>query len=163
MLKNSNKYYVYRHVRPDKNQVFYIGMGCGKRAKEKSNRNRQWHNIVNKVGYEVEIIMSGLTKEQAIDKEMEFIELYKSTVCNMTNGGEGFFNGTHTDEVKQRMSKARKLLYQNPEYKAKHSKTLHKVGGWNKGMKLPDDQKIKMSEAARNRAERKRNERGQYA
>ena len=49
-------YFLYRHIRPDTNQVFYIGTGKKReramstleRATSKRNRNKYWANIVNK-------------------------------------------------------------------------------------------------------------------
>lgn len=39
--------YVYRHIRLDKNEPFYIGIGSDNkysRAKQKTGRNDRWHN-----------------------------------------------------------------------------------------------------------------------
>ena len=90
--------YVYRHVRLDTNQVFYIGIGSDsvhKRAKSKANRTRYWVNITAKTEYRVDILCDDLTWEEACDKEREFIALYgrvdmgTGTLVNLTNGGEG--------------------------------------------------------------------------
>lgn len=90
--------YVYRHIRLDKNEPFYIGIGKDatyKRAYQcsKTKRSEFWHNIAIK-GYEVEILMDNLTWEQACEKEIEFISIYgrkdlgQGTLVNLTNGGE---------------------------------------------------------------------------
>lgn len=95
--------YVYRHIRLDKNEPFYIGVGedrvgfIGKyaRSKDKNQRNRYWRSIVNKTPYEIEILVDNLTWEKALEKEIEFISLHgrkdigKGPLCNLTNGGEG--------------------------------------------------------------------------
>jgi len=68
---------VYRHIRLDKNEVFYIGIGKKEsRAYDfkSKNRNFYWNNIFNKTKIEVEIIFYDLTWEQA--QEKEFIKLY---------------------------------------------------------------------------------------
>ncbi len=68
-------YYLYRHVRLDKNQPFYVGIGLGRnflRAFQTHNRTDYWKKIAAK-GFEVEIIMDGLGREEAIEKEKEFI------------------------------------------------------------------------------------------
>lgn len=55
---------LYRHVRPDKDEVFYIGIGKNeKRAYSKVNRNKYWHNIVSKNNgiYDIEILFEDLT------------------------------------------------------------------------------------------------------
>lgn len=91
--------YVYRHIRLDTNQPFYIGISSDdkyQRAYTKSRRNQHWRNIIQKTKYEVEILLDGLTWEEACKKEMEFIKLYGRTdigtgvLCNKTDGGEGF-------------------------------------------------------------------------
>lgn len=86
---------VYRHIRLDTNEVFYIGIGKSEtRAYKKDGRNRIWNHIVNKTKYRVEIILEDLTVEEAENKEREFIKLYgridlkTGTLSNLTVGGE---------------------------------------------------------------------------
>jgi hypothetical protein len=90
--------YVYRHIRIDKNEPFYIGVGSDKnykRANNNINRNKHWKNIVSKTDYRVDILFDDLTWNEAIVKEVEFISIYgridlkTGTLCNLTNGGEG--------------------------------------------------------------------------
>ena len=60
--------YVYRHIRLDKNEPFYIGIGTDlnyKRAYSKHSRNIYWQRVVNKTKYEVEILFDNLTKNEA--------------------------------------------------------------------------------------------------
>jgi len=91
-----NNWIVYRHIRNDKNMPFYIGIGKDiSRPYNKRSRSKFWKSIIGKTEYTVEILFEDLTKEQAIEKEVEFIELYgridlkTGTLCNMTCGGEG--------------------------------------------------------------------------
>lgn len=85
---------VYLHKRKDTNDVFYIGVGKHKRrAYSKSGRNQHWHNIVNKVGYFVEIIEQDISIENALEKEKELVKYYGKTsnggiLVNVTDGGE---------------------------------------------------------------------------
>lgn len=90
--------YLYRHIRLDKNEPFYIGIGITKnysRAYSKKSRNKLWKIIANKSGYEVEVIFDDLSWEEACEKEKEFINLYgridnkTGILSNMTNGGDG--------------------------------------------------------------------------
>jgi hypothetical protein len=89
--------YIYRHIRLDKNEPFYIGIGNNdyRRSKSKRSRNSMWHNITKKTDYEVEIILDDLTWNEACKKEKEFISIYgrrdlkTGILCNMTDGGEG--------------------------------------------------------------------------
>jgi len=132
--------YIYRHIRVDTNEVFYIGSGgfdkseeieTYKRAFTKKNRNKYWRNIINKTDYEVEILIEGLNYEETIKKEIEFISLYgrkdlnKGSLVNMTDGGEGIKNCSI-------------------ESKEKISKT-------NKGKKFSEEHKLKLSIARKNR------------
>lgn len=109
--------YVYRHIRLDTNQPFYIGMGTDadyKRAYVRRRKNKFWHNIINKTTYEVEIIYDELTLEEAHKKEIEFIALYgrrninTGILVNLTDGGEGNLGWIPTPEVREKISKANK-------------------------------------------------------
>ena len=86
---------VYRHIRLDKNEPFYIGIGSSKeRAYRQDGRNDLWNKIVSKTEYKVQIIFEDLTKEEACNKEIELIALYgrlkdkTGTLSNITSGGE---------------------------------------------------------------------------
>lgn len=106
------KYYLYRHIREDKNEPFYIGIATkGKepfhtyrqeysRAFVKNRRSDFWKKIINKTGYTVEIIFETDNVEEAKQKEIEFIKLYgrkdlgTGTLVNLTDGGYGNPNYT---------------------------------------------------------------------
>jgi hypothetical protein len=107
--------YLYRHIRLDNNEPFYIGIGEDKdlqqykynRAYSKFNRNKHWKNIVALTPYEVEIIIDDLTWEEACNKEIEFITMYgrsilnSGSLCNIVDGGEGAKGNKHSEETKQ--------------------------------------------------------------
>lgn len=144
--------YVYRHIRLDKNEVFYIGISNEinenfKRAYCKQRRNNHWNNIVNKSEYKVDILFYNVTWEFAKQKEIELIELYakkidnSGSLCNITNGGEGTLGlkwskerrdkilqaitgRKRTNEQKERISKSRvgNILSENHRFNI--SKTL---------------------------------------
>jgi hypothetical protein len=99
--------YVYRHIRLDKNEPFYIGIGSDtyyKRANNKTRRNKIWKDIVSKSNYEVEILFDNLTWEEACEKEKEFILLYgrkdigTGILSNLTDGGEGILGNKRTQD-----------------------------------------------------------------
>ena len=72
--------YIYRHIRLDKNEPFYIGIGSDsdfKRALSSKDRNTHWHNIKTKSNYKIDILLKDLTWEEACNKEKEFIDLYE--------------------------------------------------------------------------------------
>lgn len=106
--------FVYRHIRLDKNEPFYIGIGKKvHRAYDTKNRSKYWTNIALN-GYEVEIMFNDLTYEQAKEKEKELIALYgrkdlgKGTLVNMTDGGEGTLNKIMAESQKQLISQRTK-------------------------------------------------------
>lgn len=108
------KYYLYRHIRLDKNDVFYIGIGTnGKnkpiyyRAYVKHGRNAHWKNIVNKTIYSIQILMETNDIEFIKEKEKEFIKLYGrkdlklGNLVNMTDGGDGCLGSLHIYKYKE--------------------------------------------------------------
>jgi len=114
--------YLYRHIRSDKNEPFYIGVGgleefdSYKRAYSHSARSNFWINISKKTSFEVEIILDDLSIEEAFVKEIEFIKLYgrknlrTGPLVNLTDGGEGSPGVIHSKETRDKMSKSRKGL-----------------------------------------------------
>lgn len=143
--------YVYRHIRLDKNIPFYIGIGSDdrgdyKRAKESANRSRYWHNIVNSFGYDIEIMLDGISWEDAQKKEIEFISLYgrKSSggiLCNLTDGGGGSVGLITSEEAKKKQSlrKIGKIAHNKGKPMPPHQlEILIKVNtgrpSWNKGI-----------------------------
>lgn len=118
-------FYIYRHIRLDDNTPFYIGKGTlikgaksfskeYTRAYSKQGRNTYWSNIVNSVGYEVEIIFNSDNETEVFNKETEFINLYgrkdlkSGILVNMSNGGEGESGRKFTKEHCERISKSKK-------------------------------------------------------
>lgn len=108
-----NNCYVYRHIRNDTNEIFYIGIGSTslfKRAYSKHNRNNYWKNIVKFTDYTVEILIEDIDWLTACEKEIEFIKLYGrkdlklGTLVNMTDGGEGAIGYIFSDIVKKKHS-----------------------------------------------------------
>jgi hypothetical protein len=131
--------YVYRHIRKDKDQVFYIGIGTDNNGKYtraySKNRNRYWKRIVENTDYEVEILLDDITKEEAIKKEIEFIQIYGrrdlglGTLCNLTDGGEGASN--MSEEGKERLREIRRNSVMPQEQKDKYSEIFKGSGNPN--------------------------------
>lgn len=100
-----NNFYIYRHIRPDTNEVFYIGKSNNldkrlkmfRRAYLTQDRTAFWNNIVqkNKGVFLTDILFCCDTEKEINEKEKEFIALYgrkdlgKGTLVNLTDGGEG--------------------------------------------------------------------------
>ena len=106
--------YFYRHIRLDKNEPFYIGIGSDinyQRAYNYQRRTKYWKNITNKTQYKVEILLDNLTWDEACNKEIEFIKLYGrvdlngGSLVNMTDGGEGQYGRKISEETRIKMSK----------------------------------------------------------
>ncbi len=111
-------FYIYRWIRLDTNKPFYIGKGKGNRFKQTVNgRNKYFRSILKLTRCEVEIIINGLTEEQAFNKEIEFIKLYKDLgycEANLTNGGEGSRGCAFPEEMKRKFSIERKGKHFSP-------------------------------------------------
>lgn len=131
-------YYLYRHIRLDKNEVFYIGIGkintnyntfkCNYQrafAKKKS-RNEHWKSIIAKTDYKVEIIFHCNGIEEIQEKEREFIKLYKNTLCNQTDGGLGIKSYKHTGFTKKRISETMKGRKLSEEHRKNINKRKNK-------------------------------------
>jgi len=152
---------VYIHRRKDTNKVFYVGRGVNKtRPYSKANRNKHWHNIVNKVGYIVEIIIEEISWKEAGVKEMELIKQYgrkdlnEGDLVNMSDGGEGNTRGKsrtglpHSEETKKKISDSNKGKKQTEETKNR----LRETSKGNKNMlgkKHSQETKDKISKATK--------------
>jgi hypothetical protein len=109
--------YVYRHIRIDKNEPFYIGISNSNKSyyrADKKDRNNLWSKITSKTKYIVEILLDDLSWEQACEKEKEFIKLYgrinnnTGILTNLTDGGEGVLGYTFSEEQRKKLSESHK-------------------------------------------------------
>lgn len=87
-----SKHFLYRHIRTDTNQPFYIGIGTKAnnhgntikqeflRAYRPFDRTKLWKNYAAN-GYEVEILYEADDHSEILQKEIEFIKLY-GKLCN---------------------------------------------------------------------------------
>lgn len=75
-------YTVYRHVNAKTREVFYVGMGNSTRPKARTPRDRsdEWFEIVNRDGYEIEIICENMSEKDAIKLENLLIDQYKKVI-----------------------------------------------------------------------------------
>lgn len=154
-----NNWYVYRHIRLDKNQPFYIGIGNKKDYKrayefKSDKRNNIWNAIYRKANIEVDILFDNITKQEAADKEKEFIKLYgridnnTGILCNMTDGGDGILNAKRSIETKEKLRQS-KLGSKNPAYgKTPSVDTLEKRSKSLTGKKRTEETKMKQSLAS---------------
>lgn len=134
ICSNKGKYYLYRYIREDKNEVFYIGIGTKhsnvfktekqeyRRAFHKHNRSKYFLNIINKTPYVLEILVESNNYKFIKDKEIEFISLYKrisegGTLVNFSIGGEGGSGIIKSKKEKEIMSN-RMIGGLNPQSKS---------------------------------------------
>jgi hypothetical protein len=116
-MKKENRFYVYRHIRLDKNEVFYIGVGKEGtiRAWNFNKRTAIWKNVYNKNEgqIKVEILFHDLTELEADNKEIEFIALYKrkcdgGTLVNYQPGGNNCTGYKLSEEHKKQIGERSK-------------------------------------------------------
>ena len=159
--------YLYRHIRLDKNEPFYIGIGSDlhyNRAYDLKNnrRNYIWNKVIQKTNIEVEIMLDNLTWDQVCEKEVEFIKFYgridkkNGILSNLTDGGDGSLGVIISSERRKMMSK-RFSGEGNPMFGKKNSQEsieksrLKNIGriAWNKGKVgiYSENSLIKMSES----------------
>lgn len=153
MITNSGKYYLYRHIRLDTNQVFYVGSGTKykksfttfsseyKRAFDFAKRRSAfWRKVVDKAGYRIEILMESDDYEFIKEKEIEFISLYGrkdlglGTLVNLTDGGEGTLGIVYSEERNRKISlgntgKIRTEIEKENISKRLKKKVIHKETG----------------------------------
>lgn len=155
-------YYLYRHIRLDTNQPFYIGIGKQAtyskpyaRSRSLSQRNAHWKNVFNFCGknIDIEIVYESNSWDEITKKEQEFIKLYGRNdlglgpLVNMTDGGEGRINWKITEETRNRMSLGR-LKVKMPKISEIHKQRIREA---KLGRKPSEETRKKISESSKNR------------
>lgn len=126
LYPDDTPYSVYRHLKPC-GEVFYIGIAStNKRPYETKNRNKFWKNMVKKYpDYEVQILTTNLSKDEACELEILLIDWYgrrdkkEGVLVNLTDGGESTYGRIMEDWQKELLSKRCKEIYlgeNNPNY-----------------------------------------------
>lgn len=146
-------YYVYQYVREDLTP-YYIGKGKGSRAYAKHKRINGTDLVPNDLS-RIQIIADNLSEAAAYQLEISLIKQYGRKDCgtgilrNMTDGGDGspgrIFK--HSEETKQKMSKAHTGKKFNDKTKAKMSIAKTKENHPFYGKTHTDDAKQRMSAA----------------
>ena len=149
-------FYLYRHIRLDTNEVFYIGISrhgkrCKyKRAAQKDKRNPIWKNIVAKTAFRYEILLESDNIGVIKAKEIELIAYYgkikdcTGSLANITDGGEGTFGYKPSKEVLMKHSTRMKGKKHSEETKRKMSKAqLGKIVPEEVGKKISASKKGK--------------------
>lgn len=144
-------YYVYLHRRATDGRVFYVGKGFGRRCKSKAGRSDYWHRIVAKHGLTIELVEVGLQEWFAFELEAELIALYgRSSLCNLTDGGDGPSGYSHKDESKAKMAIAKTGVKLGP-MSEDHRKKISLSQAGKPRQKHGPEARSKISEALRNR------------
>lgn len=157
--------YIYRHIRLDKNEPFYIGIGSDvegkyKRANRKTYRSLLWNRITRKTDYRVEILEDDLTWEEAQNKEIWWINFYgridlnTGPLSNLTDGGDGMLGHKPTKETLEKLSIVRKGRCfrmagwrMTDEHKEKLRQARIGKEPGNKGEKMNEEQRKKISDS----------------
>lgn len=107
------KHYVYQHIRLDKNQVFYVGIGTKSRGdndywrSKSKERNIVWERIVKKTDYKIEILCESDYYNDVKAIEMFLIYRYgllsdrSGILANLTLGGDGILGFHHKTIIKR--------------------------------------------------------------
>jgi hypothetical protein len=147
MISDIGKYYLYRHIRLDKNKPFYIGIGTKdsefecpsnyKRSYDTKYRNKIWKDIYKKTEIRIEVLIESDDYNFIEQKEQEFISFYgridKNTgvLANLTDGGGGAKNSIRTLEHRQKISerlKGTKMSEASLEKRKQNWKRTNKDG-----------------------------------
>lgn len=69
------KYYVYIHLNPTNNEIFYVGKGTGER-KNSRNRNQNWLEYVSKLEkpHKILVLKDNLTEKESIELEEKVLK-----------------------------------------------------------------------------------------
>lgn len=138
-------WYVYLHIDPIKNKVFYVGKGKNRRAYSLSNRNKYHKRIVSKIKEKgltpiIQIVKMFETENDAFDYEKFLIKKYRDEgikLTNFTDGGEGLSGHEFSEEHKRKMSKAATGRKYKKEEIEKYSESAKKrcTEAWKEKMK----------------------------
>ena len=155
-VSGHNDYCVYFHKKQNTNEIFYVGKGRKWRWNQKKNRNKHWHSIVSKYGFEVLIVASNLNNEKACLLEKFLInEIGVNNLCNYTLGGEGSEGYKHTEETLQKF-KGKVFTTENKE-KFSKEKLKNPTNYW-VGKQRDEKTKIKISLSLSNKNRKKAEE-----
>ena len=131
-----NKIYLYHHINPENNEVFYVGVGKHSRVLEtsKSKRSKEWLQQFNKTGLILRIIKEFDNREEAYKAEILEIKKLTDSGVSLINKNEGGLGqkgikpwnagkvNPFSKETVKKLSKAGKKRYSSREIRVKHSK-----------------------------------------
>ena len=124
----NKKYYVYEWFIKETGEIFYVGKGSGNRVTSNKDRNEYFKNIRKKYECDYKIVYDNLSEEEAYNLEFEYGTKLKE---------KGLAKACYV------LGKTNKFV--SSEIKRKISKTLTGKTSYNKGRKMPEEQKEKLS------------------
>lgn len=164
--RDEKKFIVYSHQNNRTGEIFYIGIGKRGREVQSYKRSNAWASYVAKYGFLPVVLFSGLTWDQACEKEKELIKKIGrrdkglGPLVNMTEGGDGaigqtgYWKGKKRPDLSQRnlgnkygVGKDGTLIW-TPEVREKLSKIHKGKKAWNRGIpgkKWTEEQKLRFS------------------
>lgn len=141
------KHFLYEHIRLDKNEPFYIGVGTVpkknvnsktesalyKRAYDnQKRRGKIWRDIVSKTNYKINILERSDNYAYLLVKETELVLSYgrinlgTGILANLTNGGEGSLGKVCEKETRLKISLGNKGRVKSIKEKEDIGKRLSK-------------------------------------
>ena len=153
-------HYIYKHLNKKTGLVFYIGISNSKnyyRAYSSYSRNKKWHEYVKEnEGFDVEIIINGISKEAACLLEKELITKYgriilnNGCLVNISSGGQnGLYGIPRTKEHQDKIANAKRGKKLSDESRARISAAKTGIPSKRKGTKCSNETKLKLSIAAK--------------
>jgi hypothetical protein len=133
---------LYIHTRKSDGGIFYVGIGNKKRPYDKIKRNRFWKSIVKKYDYDITILKTTMSWEEACELEIKMIAFYGrkdvglGCLVNMTDGGDGSKGCIPNTETRKKLSQ---------KTKGKNNPNFNKI--------TSDETKKKISEKCKNPSE----------
>jgi hypothetical protein len=168
--------YIHRRcdIKDNFKNVFYVGIGKSEKRAGQINhsRNPHWKNIYNKYNCVTEITHKNISWEEACSIEKYLISFYGrkdlklGSLCNMTDGGDGVLVWSEeliknhsliqkkvqgTSESRKKNSETQKKLFENKDYKIKHTKRLLEAATSTEGRLANSKRKIKYYSNIQNR------------
>lgn len=85
------EHYVYIHLNPETNEIFYVGKGKGHRKSSKNGRNEKWTEYVLKLDgqFKILVLKENLSEKEALELEKKVIRKidwhYEDLTTNITD------------------------------------------------------------------------------
>ena len=126
MISVLGEYYVYEYFIKDTQEIFYVGMGKGRRATTDS-RNLECEKIKKEFEWDYRIVRDNLTEQEASDLEVQLILSYREAEQPLTNIKPGGV-GEKIDEESIAKAKYLVFLIKHNVIKMTHNEVCEETG-----------------------------------